>query len=72
MYEAFLRKQILDHSSNDKRYIKTVLGGLTGICSGWRAVGWLTQLGLPQSFYEPRRYAYSRTVYSEGGDGWVH
>lgn len=29
-YEASLRKQIVDRSSNDKRGVRTVLGGLRG------------------------------------------
>lgn len=38
MYETFLRKQILDHSSNDKCYIKTVLGRLAAFVGVARCV----------------------------------
>lgn len=34
-YETFLRKQILDHSSNDKCYIPDCPGQPGSLCWGW-------------------------------------
>lgn len=51
MYETFLRKQILDHSSKNKCYIETVLGSLAAFVGMACCV--LTHTPrLPQSFSE--------------------
>lgn len=52
-YETFLRKQMLDHSSNDKCYIQTVLGSLAAFV-GDGTVHVVTHMPrLSQSFCEP-------------------
>lgn len=70
MYQTFLRKQILDHSSNEKCYIKTVLGSLTAfVGDGTLHVdshAWTT----PELLWAPT-VSYSITVCSEGGEGWT-